>query len=177
MCSESSPGTKSSGEERKVKSCFASSYSVGWLAKEFPLQDIPALFNYGHMHFYTLESIQNAVNSDDSEEGLGHMTDKPMKNGRKYVDSGFFHDTMDNVNYEHYFLRAHVWPSIRNKLPHNVVVLSVISGAVIHASCDPCRASSLGHCSNVVAVLFVILDQVMKHRGVLSKPCTSKECS
>jgi len=30
------------------------------------------------------------------------MTDKPMKNGRKYMDSGFVHDTMDNVNDEHY---------------------------------------------------------------------------
>lgn len=90
----------------------------------------PALFNYGHVHFYALESIQNAVNSDDSEELLGHMTDKPMTNGRKYVDSGFVHDTMDNVNDEHYFLRAHFWPSMRNELPHNVVVvLSVISGA------------------------------------------------
>ena len=34
------------------------------------------------------------------------MTDKNMKNGRKYVDSGFVHDTMDNVNDEHYFLAS-----------------------------------------------------------------------
>ena len=44
------------------------------------------------------------------------MTDKTMKNGRKYVDSGFVHDTMHNVNDEHYFLRAHVWPNPQNKL-------------------------------------------------------------
>ena len=75
------------------------------------------------MHFYALESVQNAVNHDASEEGLGHMTDKPMKNGRKHVDSGFVHDMMDNVNDEHYFLRAHVWPSMRNELLHNVVVV------------------------------------------------------
>ena len=106
------------------------------------------------------------------------MTDKPTKNGRKYVNSGFTHDMMDNLNNEHYFLRAHVWPSMRNELPHNVVVvLSVISRAVIHASGNPCRASSLGHCSHVVAALFGILDQVKKHGPVLSKPCTSKECS
>ena len=101
------------------------------------------------------------------------MSDKPMKNGRKYVDSGFVHDIMDNVNDEHYFLRAYVWPSMRNEVPHNVViVLSVISGAVIRASCDPCRASSLGRRSQVVAALFIILDQVKKHGGVLLKPCT-----
>lgn len=101
-----------------------------------------------------------------------------MKNRRKYVDSGFVHDIMDNMNHKHYFLRAHVWLSMRNELPRNVVVvLSVISGAVIHASCDPCRASSLGRCSHVVAALFVILHQVKKLGAVLSKPCTSKECS
>ena len=57
------------------------------------------------------------------------MTDKPMKNGRKYVDSGFAHDIMDNVNHKHYFLRAHVWLSMQNELPRNVVVvLSLIVG-------------------------------------------------
>ena len=46
---------------------------------------------------------------------------------------------------------------MRAELLHNVVVvLSVNSGAVLHASCDPYRASSLGHCSHVVAVLFGI---------------------
>ena len=97
--------------------------SAGWRKFLSQDKDIPALFNYGHVHFYALESIQNAVNSDDSDEGLGHMTDKPMKNGRKHVDSGFVHDMMDNVNDEHYFLRAHVWPSMRNELPNNVVVV------------------------------------------------------
>lgn len=59
------------------------------------------------------------------------MTDKPLKNGRKYVDSGFVHDIMDTVNGERYFVRAHVWPSMRTELPHNViVVISVNSGAV-----------------------------------------------
>ena len=51
------------------------------------------------------------------------------------------------------------------------------SGAVMHASCEHCRASSLGRCSHVVAVLFSILDHVIKHGALISKPCTSKECS
>ena len=55
--------------------------SVGW--RKFPSQDIPALFNYGHVHYYALESIQNAVNSDDSKEGLGHMTDKAHEKWKK----------------------------------------------------------------------------------------------
>ena len=79
---------------------------------------------------------------------------------------------------EHYLARAHVWPSMKNELPHNVaVVLSVNSGAVIHASCEPCRVSFLGRCSHVVAVLFTVLDHVQKHGSVASRPCTSQECS
>ena len=150
--------------------------STGW--RVFPSQNIPSLFNYGHVHYYALESIQNvADHPEDIEDGLGHMTDKPLKNGRKYVDSGFVHDMMDTVNGDHYLVRAHVWPSMRADLPHNVVVvLSVNSGAVLHASCDPCRASSLGRCSHV-AVLFCILDHVQKHGTMLKTPCTSQECS
>ena len=102
------------------------------------------------------------------------MTDKPMKNGRKYVDSRFVHDMMDNASDEHYFVRAHVWPSMKTDLLLNVIlVLSVNSGAVIHASCEPCRASSLDRCSHVVTVLFSILDHIKKHGPILLKPCTS----
>ena len=146
--------------------------STGWRA--FPSQNIPSLFNYGHVHYYALESVQDINGAEEIEDGLGHMTDKPLKNGRKYVDSGFVHDIMDTVNGERYFVRAHVWPSMRTELPHNViVVISVNSGAVLHASCEPCRASSLGRCSYVVAVLFSVLDYVQKHGPVLVKPCTT----
>ena len=56
----------------------------------FPSHNIPSLFNYGHVHSYALDSIQNTENIDDTqdiEDGLGHMIDKPLKNGRKYVNS------------------------------------------------------------------------------------------
>lgn len=78
---------------------------------------------------------------------------------------------MDTLTADHYLVRAHVWPSMKTELPHNVFV------AVIHASCEPCRASSLGRCSHVVAVLFTILDHVQKQGSVVSKPCTSQDCS
>ena len=67
--------------------------SSGWCV--FPPHNIPSLFNYGHVHYYALESIQNIDDTQDIEDGLGHMTDKPLKNGRKYVNSGFVHDLMD----------------------------------------------------------------------------------
>ena len=74
------------------------------------------------------------------------MMDKPLKNGRKYVDSGFVHDMIDTVNGDHYLVRAHVWSSMRAELPHNVVVvLSVNSRVSIKAgyrrSTAACRTS------------------------------------
>ena len=33
--------------------------STGWYA--FPSQSIPSLFNYGHMHYYALESVQDIM--------------------------------------------------------------------------------------------------------------------
>ena len=78
--------------------------SSAW--RVFPSQNIPSLFNYGHVHYYALESIQNvADHPEDIEDRLRHMTDKPLKNGRKYVDSGFVHDMMDTVNGDHYLMR------------------------------------------------------------------------
>ena len=83
---------------------------------------------------------------------------------------------MDTENADQYFARAHFWPSMTTELPHNVVVIiSVNSGAVLHSSCEPCRASSLGRCSLVVAILFYLHDYVQKHGLVLTKPCTSQE--
>jgi len=57
--------------------------SSSW--RVFPSHNIPSLFNYGHVHFYALVSIQNIDDTQDIEDGPGHMTDKPLKNGRKYV--------------------------------------------------------------------------------------------
>ena len=94
------------------------------------------------------------------------------------MDSGFVHYVMDMDDTNHYFKRACIWPSMRTELPHNVVVIiSVNSGALLHASCEPCQALSLRHCSHVVAVLFYVLDYVQKHGPVLTKPCASQECS
>ena len=42
--------------------------------------------------------------SENKDEGLGHMTDKPFKNGQKYLDSGFVHDVSDNKTVKNYFI-------------------------------------------------------------------------
>ena len=114
---------------------------------------------------------------NDEEENndfdLGNMTDRPLKNARKYVDSNFVHDIMDARTNKHYFARAHVWPSMRTDLPHNVlVILSNTSGAMIHGSCEPCKVSALGRCSHVVALLLLLYvhDHVAKYGPTVTVP-------
>ena len=55
----------------------------------FPSYDIPSLFNYGHVYHYALETLlkstDNFGDEDKNDQGIGHMTDKPFKNGRKYL--------------------------------------------------------------------------------------------
>ena len=51
--------------------------SSGW--RVFPSHNIPSLFNYGHVHYYALDSIQNIDDTQDIKDGLGHMTDKPKE--------------------------------------------------------------------------------------------------
>ena len=111
----------------------------GW--PSFPAQDIPSPFTYVHIYYYALDSIKTVVtdvdtnahqSNEDDDQGLGHMTAKPLKNGRKYVDSGFVHDMTDTKTEENYFLRAYVWPSKRNELPHNVTIILSVSSINTH---------------------------------------------
>ena len=139
------------------------------------------------MYHYVLESLptlpgEKNYNEEEEDEkftsGIGHMTDKPLCNGRKYVYSGFVNELTDTKTDNYYYVKAHVWPSMNTDFPHKfLIVLSVKSGAVVHASCDPCKASALGRCSHVVAVLLSLVDRVHKHGTILTTPCTSKECT
>ena len=82
---------------------------------KFQSKDIPPYFKYGHIYHYSLESLKDVTPvDDDGDNAIDHMTDKPLKNARKYVDSGFVHDITDAKSKDYYFIRAHVW------LPHNV---------------------------------------------------------
>ena len=60
----------------------------GW--RLLPSQDIPTLFSCGHIYYYALESIKivhlESEMKNETDCGLGHLTGKPLKNGRKYVD-------------------------------------------------------------------------------------------
>ena len=72
-----------------------------------------------------------------------------------------------------YHVKAKVLGSMR-KITYTVtVVLSKHTGFVQNASCA-CKASALGRCSNVAAVLFTINDC---KNSESDKACTSKPCT
>ena len=122
---ENSVAQMSEGKRKCIEDIHLVALPPDW--NNFQSKEIPSYLNYGQIHHYTLESIESLV-TDYDEDGdcdLGHMTDKPLKNARKFVDSGFVHDVMDAKSKDYYFVREHVWPSMRTELPHSVsVVLS-----------------------------------------------------
>ena len=67
--------------------------------------------------------------------------------------------------------------SCGRKTHGNRPLWSLHRDAVIHASCVPCKASELGCCSHVVAVLLSIVDHVKIHGPKTTTPCAGKECT
>ena len=64
---------------------------------------------------------------------------------------------------------------MKKLLPINVnVMLSNVSGYMKHASCD-CKASSLGRCAHIAAVLLKLSDTSTAEENVAT-PSTSKPC-
>ncbi|XP_001631319.2 uncharacterized protein LOC5510867 [Nematostella vectensis] len=155
--------------------------------KMFPSQDIPAMYNYGHLYHYLVESLQNEFldladeDKSDSEgsgtESSGTATAKPLKKGRNLLKSGFVENIQDNGNSKDYFARAHVHHSMRKEYPLSVQVkISKGSGFVQHASCN-CIARSLGRCAHVDALLLFINDYSSEHGHMVQVPKTSEPCS
>ena len=156
----------------------------GW--RLFPSKNLPANFNYGHVYFYLVESAAKASNipdsSDSDEDNLyancNTVTAKPLKKGRNLLTSGFVENVQDNfdeIKHE-FWVRAHVYHSMKNKLPLNVnVVISDISGYVKVAMCD-CKASALGRCAHVAGLLLKLSDAA-HDKGSTIKPSMSQPCT
>ena len=168
---------------------------TGW--KPFPSRNRPPNFNYGHVYYYLVESIDttrttilttkpsNNVIDDDSDYdddpsgSDGGITAKSLRKGRWLLKSNFVEDVQDNFNSSHneYMLRAHVQHSMKNLYPLNVLVyISNASGAIKDAECD-CKASSLGRCAHVAVVLLMLSDSVATYGSVVDAPSTSQPCT
>ena len=87
-------------------------------------------------------------------------------------------NTEDNYSQESgsYFVRSHVHHSMKREKPLCVnSVISNISGYVKSASCT-CRASSIGRCAHVTALLLMLSDFVSENGCVVQNISTSLPC-
>ena len=152
----------------------------------FPSRNIPPNFNYGHVYFYLVESVASAANiidtsdsDDDQYNTCDTVTAKPLKKGRNLLKSGFIENLQDNFDEvkQEFYVRAHVQHSMKNMLPLNVfVVISNVSGYVKTAKCD-CKASALGRCAHVAAILLNLSNLVSASDTITIQPSTSQPCS
>ena len=130
----------------------------GW--KSFPSLDIPNMFNYGHIYHYLIESISNFGSSKDMDSSNDEdgdcaytSTAKPLRKGTQLMKSNFISDIEDCSTETNYFLRAHVYHSMKKDNALNVQIgLSKISGSVTQAACN-CKASALARCAHISALL------------------------
>ena len=154
---------------------------TGW--KAFSVHNIPLMFNEGHVYHYLVKSIPIvAVNvaydtggeDDTSSFDLAHMTTKPMRRDKQYLQSGNFDEMFDLMKNGYYCIKTSVMPSVRNDKPYVVLVtLSQASDPARDASCN-CKSSALGRCSHVSAVLQAILRQSEKKDD--AQACTDLPC-
>ena len=156
----------------------------GW--KNFPGTNIPIMFNYGHIYYYLVESVDGVYSSDEDEdytEGEDDTTEtvataKPLRKGRWLKKSGFVENVQDGLTETgDYLLRAHVHHSMKSLLPlHVYVVVSGMSGNIRKCQCS-CRVSEAARCAHIAA-LFLFLDDHIEENGYfVTAPSTSKPCN
>ena len=117
------------------------------------------------------------INDSDSEDTLTDFkTSRPMLKGRQYFASGHVKNMNDNSREGHYFLKATIMASYtQNVVYHASLTLATPSGKVKDASCN-CKASSMGRCNHIAALLFALEDYSIQFRYE-SCASTSKQCT
>ena len=149
----------------------------GW--KKFPSGPIPSSFCYGiiYEHIITTARLVNQeTGKADADMCTDFNTTKPMNKGRQYFISGHVTQVMDQRKENFHFFKAFVMASFtQNKQYHVSITLAIDNAKVLDASCD-CKASAMGRCSHVAALLFAIEDYVLQF-GYDIPSCTSQICT
>jgi hypothetical protein len=105
---------------------------------------------------------------------LSHMTSKSLTKEEQHVKSGSISDIMDTCRNDNYYIKGKVATSMRNAFRNVHITISIISGAVLDASCT-CPASALGRCNHVAAVL-LMLNKHCTDNGYEPASCISTPC-
>ena len=150
--------------------------------------EIPPNFNEGHIYHHIVESVQNVdINlqydcNSDSEVDDGNNendakdlhTSKPLRKGKTYFTSGHVNSIKDQRSQDFYFIKCKVMSSYKPTMSYDVTcTMSNVTGFIKDSSCH-CKASAMGRCNHVTALLFAILDYIAKH-GPGPTACTSTQ--
>lgn len=149
----------------------------GW--QNFPAYDLPKGFCYGAIYDHIIASAQIVqIGESDSESEMGitdFNTTKPMLKGRQYFTSGHVKNIKHQIKDKFHFIKCNVMASYTMKTNYNVcITLTSTSGKVMDAACD-CKASAMGRCNHIAALLFAIEDYIMKFGHQVAP--TSKLCT
>lgn len=108
------------------------------------------------------------------EDTLDVGTEKPMRKGMVFFKSGHVQEMRDCIVGSVYFCRSKCLSSYVSKKAYDTCVgLSNDSGYVRGASCN-CRASAMGRCNHIAALLFALLD--WSKTKIQQQACTSLLC-
>lgn len=156
-------------------------FPLTWL--KFPHNKIPENFNYGsiYKHLITTSVLQEPTNNNILSAGdkenidVDYSRSKPLARGKQYFDSGHVQNIVDAVTEKesYYCAKAHVLASFRQQYYNVNIMLHSVTADVVDAKCQ-CKASTMGRCSHVAALLYALLDFVMTVKS--SNACTSKLC-
>ncbi|KAF6209626.1 hypothetical protein GE061_015374 [Apolygus lucorum] len=150
---------------------------AGW--KSFPSILIPDQFHYGliYKHIVETNEVEDDEESREFEETRHPVpsTAKPLRRGRQYFLDGHVQQLENAFSVQgHFCLRAKVQASMRKEKFSVIIKLHKFTAEVIDAGCH-CKASSMGRCSHVSALLQALDDYVLLY-GYTPPPCTSAVC-
>ena len=115
--------------------------------------------------------------NDNESNNIDYSTSKSLKRAQQYFDSGHVIDMEDSLSVTSniYCVKFLVQTSFKSvKYPVQVMVHGD-TGKIILGTCE-CKASTLGRCSHVAALLYALKDFVKKF-GRNNIPCTRKLCT
>lgn len=147
---------------------------VGW--KEFPSVKVPSDYSYGTIYEHIITNAKLSGLDGDPDITTDFNTTKPMMKGRQFFLSGHVKYVEDCSKNGYYFLKSKVMASYSISTTYNVsITLRNTDSTIVDASCD-CKASTMGRCNHVAALLFALEDYTVQF-GFDIPACTSLLCS
>ena len=152
----------------------------GW--RDFPAYTLPTTFKYCDIREYFLNTPRfvTSVVNDSSDTDTSTTDDfgvtKPLRRDRQYFLSGHVKNIQHCDTGDFHFIKSIVMSSLKLDVVYHVyVTVNRSNGSVVGGSCE-CKASAMGRCSHVCAVLLAIDDYIIEF-GYEPTSCTSKLCT